>query len=83
MGARRIARLMREAGLVGISRRGGGPTTTWRDREARPAPDLANRGFSAAGPNQLWGAAVTFIPTAAGFLHLSVVPDACSRKVVG
>ena len=80
---KRIARLMREAGLVGISRRRGGPVTTRRDREARPALDLVDRNFSAASPNQLWVADITFIPTAAGFLYLAVVLDAWSRKVVG
>lgn len=80
---KRIARLMREAGLVGISRRRGGPVTTRRDREARPAPDLVDRDFSASGPNRLWVADITFIPTTAGFLYLSVVLDAWSRKIVG
>jgi hypothetical protein len=36
---KRIARLMREAGLVGASHRRGGPVTTRRDKDARPAPD--------------------------------------------
>ena len=80
---KRIARLMREAGLVGASRRRGGPVTTRRDKEARPAPDLVDRDFSATGPNQLWVADITFIPTAAGFLYLAVVLDAWSRRIVG
>lgn len=82
-GRKRIARLMRESGLVGVSRRRGGPVTTRRDREARPAPDLVDRDFSADAPNQLWVADITFVPTAAGFLYLAVVLDAWSRKVVG
>ena len=44
---KRIARLMRDAGLVGASHRRGGPTTTRRDKEARPAPDLVDRNFTA------------------------------------
>jgi len=82
-GRKRIARLMREAGLVGASRRRGGPVTTRRDREARPAPDLVDRDFAASGPNRLWVADITFIPTAGGFLYLAVVLDAWSRRVVG
>ena len=82
-GRKRIARLMRGAGLVGASRRRGGPTTTRRDKEGRPAPDLVDRDFSATGPNQLWVADITSIPTAAGFLYLAAVLDAWSRKVVG
>ena len=80
---KRIARLMREAGLVGASHRRGGPITTRRDKDARPAPDLVDRDFSAAGPNQLWVADITYVPTAAGFLYLAVVLDAWSRKIVG
>lgn len=53
-GRKRIARLMRDAGLVGASRRRHGPVTTRRDKDARPAPDLVDRKFSADGPNQLW-----------------------------
>ena len=52
-GRKRIARLMRDAGLVGACHRHGGPTTTRRDKEARPAPDLVDRHFTASGPNQL------------------------------
>jgi len=82
-GRKRIARLMRAAGLVGASRRRSGVTTTRRDKEARPAPDLVDRNFVASRPNQLWVADITFVPTASGFLYLAVVLDAWSRKVVG
>ena len=82
-GRKRVARLMREAGLVGASHRRGGPVTTRRDREARPAPDLVDRDFAASGPNALWVADITFVPTATGFMHLAVVLDAWSRRVVG
>ena len=56
---KRSARLMRDAGLVGASHRKGGPTTTVRDKDARPAPDLVDRDFTASGPNQLWVADMT------------------------
>jgi putative transposase len=82
-GRKRIARLMREAGLVGACHRQGGPTTTRRDQDARPAPDLVDRNFTADAPNQLWVADITYVPTAAGFLYLAVVLDAWSRKIVG
>ncbi len=74
---------MRQAGLVGASHRHGGPVTTRRDQEVRPAPDLVDRNFTAEAPNQLWVADITFVPTAAGFLYLAVVLDVFSRKVVG
>jgi putative transposase len=82
-GRKRIARLMRAAGLVGACHRGSGPTTTRRGKDARPAPDLVDRKFTADRTNQLWVADITFVPTAAGFLYLAVVLDACSRKIVG
>jgi putative transposase len=78
-----VERLMREVGLVGASHHRGGPKTTRRDQDARPAPDLVDRDFTASGPNQLWVSDITFIPSAAGFLYLTVVLDAWSRKVVG
>lgn len=78
-----VERLMREAGLVGASHRRGGPVTTRRDQEARPAPDLVDRDFAVPGPNQPWIADITYMPTAAGFLYLAGVLDAWSRKVVG
>jgi putative transposase len=82
VGRKRVARLMREAGLEGASRRRGARTTR-RDRDAKPAPDLVERDFVAAGPDRLWVADITYIPTWAGFLYLAVVIDAWSRRVVG
>lgn len=82
VGRKRVARLMTAAGICGESRRKW-LTTTVRDPRARPAPDLVERKFTAAAPNQLWVADITYIPTSAGFLYLAVVLDAFSRKIVG
>jgi putative transposase len=82
VGRKRVARLMREAGLQGASRRKR-VTTTRRDRDARPAPDLVDRDFQAEGPDRLWVADITYVPTWAGFLYLAIVLDAFSRRVVG
>jgi putative transposase len=82
-GRKRIARLMRDAGLTGASRRRKGVTTTRRDNDARPAPDLVDRDFTAVGRDKLWVADITFVPAANGFLYLAVVLDAWSRKIVG
>jgi putative transposase len=79
---KRLARLMRGAGLVGVSRRKAFHTTT-RDGNAAAAPDLVERHFSAPAPDRLWVADITYIPTWAGFLYLAVVVDAFSRRVVG
>lgn len=80
---KRIAHLMREAHLQGVSRRRGYTVTTHRNVKERPAPDLVKRQFVATDINQLWVADMTYIPTWAGFLYLAVVTDVCSRKVVG
>ncbi len=82
MGRKRVARLMREAGLRGISRRRF-VKTTHRDKRARTANDLVERNFTATQPDELWVADVTFVPTATGFLFLAVVLDVFSRKIVG
>jgi len=82
VGRKRVARLMRTARLRGVSRRKW-TTTTVRDRQARPAPDLVKRAFTAEGPNRLWVADITYVPTWAGFLYLAVVLDAWSRRIVG
>lgn len=79
---KRVARLMRHAGLRGVSRRRF-PTTTRREPTHRPANDLVGRIFTAAGPNLLWVADITYVPTSAGFLFLAVVLDAWSRRIVG
>ena len=79
---KRVARVMREAGLAGVSRRKG-PRTTRRDPQARPAPDLVERRFDADGPDRLWVADITYVPSAAGFVYLAVVLDVFSRRVVG
>jgi len=83
VGRKRIARLMREQGLEGASRRRGKRKTTIRNAEARAAKDLVERNFTANRPDQLWVADITYIPVAGGFLYLAVVVDAFSRKVVG
>lgn len=82
VGRKRVWRLMRAAHLEGVSRRRKYRTTV-RDANARPAPDLVDRQFKADGPNKLWVADITYIPTWAGFLYLAVVIDAWSRRVVG
>ncbi|MCS4039514.1 hypothetical protein GGP42_001164 [Salinibacter ruber] len=73
---------MKAAGLKGVSRRRR-PSTTVRRAEARPAPDLVDRDLTASGPDELWVADITYVPTDRGYLYLSVVLDAFSRRIVG
>lgn len=82
VGCKRVARLMRAAGLVGVSRRKGCRTTICNN-DSRPAPDLVDRNFTATRPDQLYVADITYIPTWAGFLYLAVVLDVFSRRIVG
>ena len=79
---KRVARLMRASGIAGVTRRRRCRTTK-RDANRQGAPDLVNRQFRASGPNQLWVADITYVPTWAGFLYLAVVLDVWSRRVIG
>ena len=81
VGRKRVARLMTQAGLAGVSRRKF-VITTVKDG-GRQAPDLVERNFTAEAPDRLWVADITYIPTWAGFLYLAVVLDAYSRRIVG
>jgi putative transposase len=80
---KRIARLMRQASIRGVSRRRGWVVTTRRDARNRAAADLVNRRFAADAPNRLWVADMTYVPTWAGFIYLAVVMDVWSRRIVG
>ena len=82
IGLNRVARLMRLAGLQGVSRRRG-PRTTTRSKLAKPAPDLVDRNFNADAPDKLWVSDITYVPTPEGFFFLAVVLDVWSRRIVG
>ena len=82
-GRKRVARLMRKAGLKGCLRGRKKRTTTRRDGSTVPAADLVCRDFTTAGPNRLWVADITYVKTDEGFLYLAFVLDAYSRKLVG
>lgn len=82
MSRKRVARLMRAERLVGVSRRRG-IRTTRRAAAGQDAPDLVQRNFTAAAPNQLWVADITYLPTWSGFLFLAIALDAFSCRIVG
>ncbi len=79
---KRVARLMRAAGLVGCHRRRRTRTTV-TDPAHAPAPNLVARDFSAPAINRLWLGDITYVATAEGWLYLAVLVDAYSRRVVG
>jgi putative transposase len=82
VGRKRVARLMRREKIAGETRRRFCVTTV-RNESNRVAPDLVKREFTASAPNRLWVADITYVPTWAGFLYLSVVLDVWSRRIVG
>jgi len=81
-GKKRVARLMKAAGVQGCHRRRR-HNLTRSDRRAAKAPDLVRRRFHADRPDQLWVADITYVPTRTGSAYLSTVLDVFSRKVVG
>ena len=82
VGRKRVARLMRAAGLRGATLRRFVVTTQADPGAPRPV-DLVDRQFYTDGPDRLWVADITYIPTWSGFLYLAMVPDVYSRRVVG
>ena len=82
VGKKRVARLMRAARLQGLRPRRF-VTTTIGDPTADRALDQVDREFTAAGPDRLWVADITYVPTWAGFLYLAIVLDVWSRRIVG
>jgi putative transposase len=82
VGRKRVARLMRVAGLQGCHRRRGRGLTR-RDPQATSAPDLVERNFTPPAPDRLWVADITQQRTGEGWLYLAVVLDAFSGRIVG
>jgi putative transposase len=79
---KRVARLMRQAGIQGLYRRRQRGCTV-RDPHAQPSDDLVNRDFTVTEPNRLWLTDITEHPTAEGKLYRAAVMDAYSRLIVG
>ncbi len=79
---KRVCRLMRHHGICGIHK---GRRPRWKgSRGVEQAPaDLVRRGFRPGLPDRVWAGDITYIPTAQGWLHLAVVLDVGSRRVVG
>jgi putative transposase len=83
VGRKRVARLMRKAGLVGRTPRRFRRTTIADPSTPVQVQDLVQRQFDPTEPNQLWLSDITYIRTWEGWLYLAVILDAYSRKVVG
>ena len=83
VGRDQVARLMRELGIEGVSRRRKRVFTTKADRDATRAPDLVNRNFTADRPDALWVTDLTYVPTRSGMAYVCFIVDAFSRRIVG
>src|SRR4051794_19203496 len=79
---KRVERLVAKHGIKGRCRRRRVRTTV-RDPHARPAADLVNRCFDRDRLNELWIGDITYIPTGEGWLYMSSVLAACSRRLLG
>ena len=77
-----VERLMRRAGLQGVTR-GGKKVTTIPDEAADHPADLVNRDFTADKPNTLWVSDLTYVRTRSGFVYAAFVIDAFARRIVG
>ncbi len=83
IGRDQVARLMRDMGIRGISRRGNRVFTTRQDPANVRAVDLVKRQFTAAGPDRLWVTDITYVSTRAGTAYVCFIVDAYSRAIVG
>jgi len=79
---KRVARLMREAGIQGLYRRRRRGCTV-RDLQAEPYLDLVDRDFVVEGPDEIWCTDITEHPTREGRVYCAAVIDVFSRRVVG
>ncbi|MDP8909939.1 MAG: IS3 family transposase [Chloroflexota bacterium] len=79
----RVQRLMRTHGIQGAKRRGKPWKITRPDAAARRRPDLVDRDFSAAGPDELWVADLTYLRCWDGVVFFAFILDAHSRRIVG
>jgi transposase InsO family protein len=79
---KRVARLMREAGLAATIRRRF-PRTTDSDHGRPVAPNLLEQKFTAEQPDTVWLADISYIPTDEGWLYLAAIKDLATREIVG
>ena len=79
----RIERLMRHHGIRAIMAQPRRVRTTDSRHDLPIAPNLVKRNFTAAAPNRIWLADITYIETDEGWLYLAAVMDLYSRRIVG
>src|SRR3979490_3181813 len=74
---------MRRTGIPAIKARPRRVRTTDSRHDLPIAPNLLNRNFSAAAPNQIWLTDITYVETGQGWLYLAAVMDLYSRRIIG
>lgn len=82
-GKNRVARLMQLEGLRSIYRKKYRPQTTDSNHCLAIAENIIEQNFNADRPNQKWGGDISYVPTAEGWLYVSVLLDFHSRKIIG
>lgn len=82
-GTKRVARLMKQAGLRGLCPRGFVPRTTDSDHDQPIAQNRLAQAPAPSGPNQIWVSDLTYVATQEGWLYVAVILDLWSRRVVG
>lgn len=82
IGRHRVARLMRDNGLKALQKRRYKKTTD-SCHGGPVAANLLDQDFACEGPDQKWGADISYIWTAEGWLYLAIVLDFYSRRIVG
>ena len=83
VGARRVARIMKQEGLSGVPKKRFRGSTTDSSHDSPLAPNLLKREFTVEAPNVAWVTDITYVPTHGGWVYLAVIIDLFSRKVVG
>jgi transposase InsO family protein len=83
IGRRRIARIMRQQRIFGRSRKRRRPRTTHSDHDHPIAPNLLQDRAPAQSINEVWRTDITSVPTDEGWLSMSAMMDAYSRRIVG
>ena len=81
-GYHRVARLMRENDLKGLTKPAFRKTTD-SDHDMPVAPNLLDRNFDVDEPDRAWAGDISYLRTTEGWLFIAVILDLCSRKVVG
>ena len=82
-GKNRVARLMRENKIRGVSKRRFRPRTTEADHRRQPAPNLLKDREQPSKPNQVWVADITYLRARQGWIYLAAVMDLCTRTICG